>query len=81
MKKTENSRVRIIAVYRILERGEKVTTAQIIRELETRYGITCQRQTICEDILAINRFVPIETTYGCYGGYQLVDVVGRCSCD
>ena len=78
MGKTENSRMRIIAVYRILQRGGKVTSAQIRRELETRYGITCQRQTICDDILAINRFIPVETTYGCYGGYQIVDVIGRC---
>ena len=78
MVNTENSRVRVIAVYRILQRGRKVTTAQIMRELETRYGITCNRQTICDDVSAINLFIPIETTYGCYGGYQVVDVIGRC---
>ena len=75
----EDSKIRIIAVYRILQRGRRVTSAQILRELEMHYNITCDRKTLYGDVAAIDRFLPIDIQAGRGGGYCLCDVLGRCS--
>lgn len=74
----EDSKIRLIAVYRILQRGRRVTAAQILRELEMHYDITCDRKTLYGDVAAIDRFTPIEITAGRGGGFCLCDVLGRC---
>ena len=74
----EVNKLRIIAVYRILCRGEKMTAREIISELERVYGITADRKTIYSDIYVINRVVPIDTTTGHDGGHKKWDVIGEC---
>ena len=74
----EDAKIRIIAVYRILQRGRRVTSTQILRELELHYGITCDRKTLYHDIAAVDRFIPIDIQVGRGGGYCLGDVLGRC---
>ena len=64
----ENEKVRVIAVYRMLLRGEKITTAQILAELKSRFGITADRKTIYSDVAAIDRILPIKVRYGKRGG-------------
>lgn len=77
--KSENSKIRVLAVAMMLRTGERMTTSKILRNLSAKYGITADRKTIYDDIYAINRFVPIESTPGRGGGYQVVDVLGRCN--
>lgn len=78
MANSYQSKVRLIAVYRILLRGRKVTSQDILRELDLRYDINCDRKTLCSDIAAIDRFTPIDIQAGRNGGYCLCDVLGRC---
>lgn len=75
----EDTKIRVIAVYRILLRGQRITSTQILRELELHYGITCDRKTLYGDIAAIDRFVPIDAQAGPGGGYCIYDVLGRCA--
>lgn len=75
----EGSKIRVIAVYNMLQRGHRITARQIQRELDLHYGIVVDRKTIYSDICAIDRFIPIEILPGRYGGYQRVDVLGGCS--
>ena len=76
--KTDQTKIRLLAVERMILRGERITCQQILRELDLKYDIKADRKTIYSDICAIDRFVPIESYSGHYGGYQMVDVLGRC---
>ena len=76
--KTDSTKIRLLAVERMILRGELITVNQIIRELDLKYDIQVGRKTIYSDIIAIDRFVPIECYYGKNGGYKMVDVLGRC---
>jgi len=73
----ESGKIRVITIYRELMNKKKLTTKQIIRLLERRYGVTYDRKTIYDDIAAINRVVPIKTIRGRYGGYIYWDVLGE----
>lgn len=72
-----DTKIRVIAVYRIIMRGKPVTAKEIARELEDKFGITCDRKTIYSDIVAIDRFVPVLVSSGKGGGYRLWDVLGE----
>lgn len=78
MTRRDDSKIRLLAVERILQRGQKVSVSQIRNELERKYGITCDRKTIFNDIMAIDRFMPVEGIIGQNGGYMIVDVLKRC---
>ena len=81
MPRTDTAKIRLIAVYRILMRGEKVTSPQILQELENVYGIRTTFNSVQSDIRAIDRFVPIEVTTGYNGGYQMMNVLEGCEDD
>ena len=72
----ETARIRIIAVYRMIESTEKITTKEIQRRLLSQYGIDVERKTIYSDIAAIDRIIPIKSTFGKYGGYSKWNVLG-----
>jgi len=76
MNNKETSKIRLLAVERIIQRGERVTISQILRELDLKYDIQADRKSIAADIRAIDRFMPIESIRGRHGGYQVVDVLG-----
>jgi predicted DNA-binding transcriptional regulator YafY len=73
MPKRETDKIRLLAVERIVARGKKVTSAQILRELEVRYDILADRKTIYADLQAIDRFMPLEVTSGPRGGFKMID--------
>lgn len=75
----EWSKVRCLAISRILNYKQPLSAANIIKKLQRQYGISAERKTIYADIAAINRIVPVEVVYGSKGGYMYVDVVRRCS--
>ena len=76
-----DTKIRVIAVYRIIMRGKPVTAKEIARELEAKFGITCDRKTIYSDIVAIDRFTPVRVTSGPRGGYSLWNVLGEVNKD
>ena len=78
MSGSDSTKLRVLAVYNMILRGDKITASQILRELECRYDIRADRKTIYSDIYAIDRIQPIEVSAGRYGGYRKLDVLGRC---
>ena len=73
----ETTKIRIIAIYRMLVgRKTVITASEILRNLQDHYGISADRKTIYSDIADIDRFVPIKISTGRRGGYQLWDVLG-----
>lgn len=52
----EFGKIRVIAVYRMILENDVITARQIIKNLQDRYGIVCDRKTIFSDIAAIDRF-------------------------
>jgi predicted DNA-binding transcriptional regulator YafY len=71
--KRETDKIRLLAVERIIARGERVSSSQILRELDLRYDIKADRKTIYADLQAIDRFMPMEATTGNGGGYKRID--------
>lgn len=78
MAKTCEIKIRVLAVERIMNSGRKLKVKEIQQALETKYGITANRETIFDDLYALNMFMPIESTRGPAGGFQKVDVLARC---
>lgn len=71
----EQSKIRAIAVYKMLSAGEKLSCADISRRLYAQFGMTVSRKTIYDDIRAVDRIMPIE----CFGrgrnsGYKKMEV-------
>ena len=73
MAKRETDKIRLLAVERIIARGERVSTTQILRELELHYDIQADRKTIYADLQAIDRFMPLEVTTGAGGGFKRIN--------
>lgn len=75
MAKKDDMKIRLLAIERILKVGQVITSSEIIKELEGRFGITADRKTIYDDIRAISRIVPVECVSGKGGGYKLMNVL------
>jgi predicted DNA-binding transcriptional regulator YafY len=78
MAKTSPTKIRILAIERMLAGGRKMKVKEIQRELERKYEIYANKEAIFDDIAALNMFIPIESTRGPAGGFQRVDVLARC---
>lgn len=66
----EQSKIRVLAIERMLAEGRKITARDIQSRLDLHYDIQVDRKTIYSDISAIDRFIPIEVIGGRYGGYK-----------
>ena len=73
----EKCKIRVLAVYRMLQEGRKITASEIQKRLELHYDMRVSRKTIYNDIEAIDRFVPIECTTGFGGGFKKCEVLGE----
>lgn len=69
----ENSKVRVLAIYKMLLEGRRITSSEIMRRLDAQYDIQSDRKTIFNDIYAIDRIMPIDVACGRYGGYKKFD--------
>lgn len=79
MAKTSDTKIRILAIERILANGQWYTVEAIQQTLEQRYDIRAvDRKTIFDDIIALDRFMPIESKPGRGGGFRRVNVLERC---
>lgn len=81
MAKRDDSKIRLIAVYRMMESGEKLTSTQILNRLKSQFDIEADRKTIYSDLMAIDRFMPLQVETGCDGGTHKYDVLGGCFSD
>lgn len=70
----EQSKVRTIAVYRMLSEGNTISCATLRRRLYAQYGMVVDRKTIYDDVRAVNRIMPIEIVRGPNGGYRRMEV-------
>lgn len=70
----EQSKIRAIAVYRMLCEGNVLSSAAIIRRLYGQYGMVVDRKTIYDDVRAVDRIMPIEVVTGKNGGYRRMEV-------
>jgi predicted DNA-binding transcriptional regulator YafY len=70
-KSKEETKIRILAIERMLKEGRKLTCSEILRKLDLQYDIQIDRKTLYSDIYAIDKFMPIEVCTGRYGGYKL----------
>lgn len=75
----EDSKKRVIAVYRMIESGKKFSANDILNELERKYDIVADRKTIYDDIRAVDSFIPIKSTGGWNGGFVKFDVLKEVS--
>ena len=71
---------RLVLFTLLMTTGRKYTAKQLQEIAQNRLGVYVDRKTIFGDMEAISRIIPIESMTGRYGGYQMVDVKGRC-CD
>ena len=78
MARTHDTGIRVLAIERMLANGRRMNLKEIQQELEQKYEIHANKDTIREDIYTLNMFVPIESYRGHNGGYQRVDVLERC---
>ena len=75
MAKRDDSKIKTIAIYRMLDSGRKMNAKEIMDELYGKYGIVASRKTIYSDVQAVNRFFPIESTSGANGGFRKYSVL------
>ena len=66
----EQSKIRVLAIERMLDEGQKITAKEIQQRLALKYDIQVSLLTIYRDICAIDRFMPIEVTTGFGGGFK-----------
>lgn len=72
----EQSKVRVLAIYLMIQEGRTLSCQTILRRLWSQYGITADRKSIYNDLLSIDRICPLECIPGCHGGYRKLDVLG-----
>ena len=66
----DHNKVRLLAIERMVDEGKKIKIAEIQDRLEAEYGIYATRPTIYYDLLAIEKFIPLESKTGPNGGYK-----------
>lgn len=64
------SKVRVLAVAKILNEGKRITIDRILERLNEEYGIYASRPAVYSDLLAIETFIPLDSYHGPNGGYQ-----------
>ena len=62
--------MRLLAVERMIDEGRKITIKEIQTRLFIEYGINASRPAIYSDLLAIEKFIPLESKTGPNGGYR-----------
>jgi predicted DNA-binding transcriptional regulator YafY len=69
----EQSKIRVLAIERMLDEGHLITAQEIQRRLDLQYDMQASLKTIYDDIYAIDRFIPLEVKTGFGGGYKKCD--------
>lgn len=66
----ENSKIRVLAIERMLDEGRRITAQEIQQRLDLQYDMQVSRKTIYDDIYAIDRFIPLDVHNGYGGGFK-----------
>ena len=70
-----DNKIRLLAIERMLSKDRYISSAQIITRLDLIYDIQVDRKTVYADLIAIERFIPLDVKCGKYGGYRILDNV------
>lgn len=73
MAKRDDSKIRILAVERMLRTDRYINATEIAERLEKRYDIRVNKKTIYSDLYAIDRIIPLEFKQGRGGGVRVLD--------
>lgn len=65
-------KVRILLIERMLSKEKFLSARDIARKLEKQYDIRVDRKTIMDDLMEIDRLIPLEVKTGRYGGYRIM---------
>ena len=66
----EHSKLRVLAIERMIDEGRQITIKEIQKRLEMQYDMRATAKTIRMDLMAIDRFIPIEIIHGVHGGFK-----------
>ena len=69
----EQSKIRVLAIAKMINEGRRLKSSEILRRLELQYDIKVDRRTIYSDMYAIDRIMPIDVMPGRNGGYKKCD--------
>jgi predicted DNA-binding transcriptional regulator YafY len=72
----EQSKIRVLAIERMVTEGQKITAAEIRNRLWMQYDMQVSLATIYSDLRAIDKFIPLEANNGHGGGYKKFDFCG-----
>lgn len=76
MAKTKNQnldyKIRLLAIERMLRKDQFINTTQIRASLDLNYDIQVERKTLYSDLMAIDKFIPLEVKSGNNGGYKIM---------
>ena len=67
-----DNKIRLLAIERMLRKDQYITATQIMHRLDLVYDIQLERKTIYSDLMAIDRFIPLEVRAGNNGGYKIM---------
>ena len=73
MAKRDNSKIRLLAVERMLRTDRYINATEIAERLEKRHDILVDRKTIYADLHEIDRIIPLEIKQGRNGGARIMD--------
>ena len=73
MAKREDSKIRLLAVERMLRTDRYISATEIAERLEKRYDIRVDRKAIYSDLYAIDRIIPLEFKTGRNSGARILD--------
>ena len=68
----KNVKVRILLIERMLSKDRYITAKQIVSRLETQHEIYVEKKTVYDDLMAIDRLIPLEAKSGHNGGYRIM---------
>lgn len=69
----EQSKIRVLAIERMIAEGRKITADEIQSRLLLKYDMRVSMATIYSDLRAIDRFIPLKGKKGKNGGYRKFD--------
>ena len=70
----ELAKIRVLAIERILSCGRRITAKEIQSILDLKYDIQASVKSIYDDLIAIDRFMPLDVKTGYGGGYKKIDI-------
>ena len=69
----EQGKIRVLLIEKMLRYDCRITTKEIQNRLDREYDMQVSRRTLRQDLVAIDRVVPLDVTRGYGGGFKKYD--------